>query len=198
MEKDTIIKTLLLYSIFVTLCSVSMFIHYMFYFIEHSIHQKKCIETNNISNIERKKNIVERLKLSGAKEKEIYAILAVASIETEKFDIDYPVCDRKSGLACNVSIYKINLDMLSDIGRDSTKMKDLGYATETVLSAIRNYGYKEFIAFHRGGRSGLEGIKYKNEIQQYSKAIDKIALCYRNNSESLYNDIRYTIQVPAI
>lgn len=127
-------------------------------------------------------------------------VTAIASLETDAFAVDYSFGDDKSGDAYNVSIYKLNIGMLKDLGISDFKRvhTDLSYATETVLQGLRQMGTTKFLMYHRGGAGAFDGAVPIDDIAPYIDAIHKIANMYEHSIPDMYNNIRYTIQVDPI
>ena len=133
-------------------------------------------------------------------------VLAIGSLETHHFEVDYPQGDNKLGDSANYGIYKMNKAHVRDIVK--SKGPDLEYALETihsnkyyasymVIRGIKQQGLQKFLIQHRGGESGLLEPN-KSEIVEYVSAVEHIKQEYKNNPNSWYNDVRYTIQVNPI
>lgn len=121
-------------------------------------------------------------------------LAAIASIETNHMEIDYPKCDNKTGDSCNVSIYKANLAELRDfkVSVDVSKFDtNTKYAHKIMLAGMRSMGRMEMLKHHRGG----ESIRGK-VVDDYIYAIDKLTVVY--SLIGLQTPIRYTICIPAI
>lgn len=128
-------------------------------------------------------------------------ILAIASIETEYFDVDYPVGDRKIGDAFNVGIYKVNRYLIKLVNQkagtnftDSMMNRDKLHATKFVNTGMNVLGENLFLRINRGGQSFL---KYNTD--NYIIAVRGIQRKYLQNPKKyMYGPYRITTYLKAI
>lgn len=89
---------------------------------------------------------------------------AVGNIETDNYQMNYPIVDNKYGDSTNYGIYKINEKQIRETGytgnlRDINNDNDL--ATKIAHDSYQQNGRENFLAEHRGGESALgnQGIQ---------------------------------------
>jgi hypothetical protein len=138
-----------------------------------------------------------------AREKSI--LLAIASIETERMQIDYPKGDGKTGNAYNVSIYKMNIGMLKELDAGvniNLVNNSIEAATALLLKGLREWGEDKFLRYHRGGEGAFFGKINECDILNYISAIKRLAKTYRKDKNQLNpkttDNIRYTIDIEPI
>ena len=119
--------------------------------------------------------------------------------------IDYPEGDNKKGDAYNVSIYKMNVGMIRAIDSSINPIDihlDNKLATKVLIEGIRKFGLEKFLIYHRGGETAFNKDVQDNNIIVYVNAIKQIAKKYKSDAHQLdsnkTDDIRYTVEVPAI
>lgn len=129
-------------------------------------------------------------------------VLAIASIETDAFKVDYPLGDNKLNDAYNISIYKMNIGLLKKLGIKRDSINEIHtnpeYATKIILQGIRYYGITLYLIQHRGGEGALDCTVPIQEITSYIDAITSIAMQYAFYPEDMFNDTRYTIDINPI
>jgi hypothetical protein len=127
-------------------------------------------------------------------------VLAIASIETENFAVDYPSGDNKTGDAYNVSIYKLNVGLVKKLTTTSPQIlhTDVRKATLVVLNGIRTLGCHSFLTNNRGGAGAFTGKVPMNDINPYIEGIKKLQQLYLDNPSFMFNDKRFTIEVKPI
>lgn len=152
-----------------------------------------------------KKRILRAAEKWNASDQEKSLLLAVASIETEAMQADYPICDAKTGDACNVGIFKMNVGMIktvTDLNALQMLAADIEQSVKIFLLALRKYGVTDFLRYHRGGESGYNGTLAGEDMNAYLRAVDALAEIYladKNQLNPHYTDgIRVSIFVAAI
>ncbi|MFT6084298.1 MAG: endonuclease YncB(thermonuclease family) [Alphaproteobacteria bacterium] len=162
-------------------------------------------ELNYVGIEDQKIKILKTAESLNASRKEKSLLLAVASIETERMQIDYPQGDNKKGDAFNVSIYKMNKAMLRDIDPDidfDLVHNSVEVATNYFLQGLRKWGQKKFIRYHRGGETAFNKTIVDDAVEEYVSAIYKLATKYRRNKYQLdpltTDNMRYTIDIKPI
>ncbi|MEO3853819.1 carbohydrate-binding domain-containing protein [Acrocarpospora sp. B8E8] len=135
--------------------------------------------------------------------------LAVAMLETENMQTNYPYGDNKSGDAANFGIFKQNWLMLrtacSQFRGQATSSYNNGAALNSNLSADVSclhqsqsyYGINTWFAGHRNGATGLSNPNTA-DINAYRTAINWIRDRLNSSSANLTNDTRFWVNVPAI
>ena len=146
------------------------------------------IETHHPNVAIVKQEIVELDALA----KEKATLIAIASIETEHMEVDYPKCDNKQGDSCNLGIYKANVAQLEDLDVDLVRFnQDHLYQHRAMLRGMRKMGRTEFLLRHRGGET-IRGP----EVDSYVCAIE--ALTQEYLKRGFEGDTRLTVKINPI
>lgn len=158
---------------------------------------------NDPANIPGKREILKTLAKDSLELRSL--ALAVASIETEHFKVDYAPGDGKRGGAYNLSIFKFNKDQILWKYPRTTKTQfnsihsNISVATAMFRSLVNAYGH-EFLYVHRGG-IGYRGID-PSVINSYINAVRSLQIIYLSKPSELHwkttTGLRYTIAVDKI
>lgn len=152
---------------------------------------------------ERKKEILVAAESLQATAREKALLFAIASIETEAMQVDYPMCDNKINDACNIGIYKMNIGMIQKVipNADLDKIHfDIGEATRVALRCMRTLQESSFLVMHRGGEGYFDGTIKPEAVAEYIKAIEILTLRYQQDENNQFdienvNNVRMTIMV---
>ncbi|RDI23127.1 hypothetical protein [Lentzea flaviverrucosa] len=135
--------------------------------------------------------------------------LAVAMLETERMNTNYPYGDNKRDDAANFGIFKQNWYMLrSKCDRfrgQTTSQWNNGAALNSTLSADISclhqsqnaYGMTVWFGGHRNGQTGINN-PHTSDINGYKTAIYWIRDQLNSNSANLSNDTRFWVDVRPI
>ncbi|MCC8251518.1 hypothetical protein [Saccharothrix luteola] len=135
--------------------------------------------------------------------------LAVAMLETERMDTNYPYGDNKRDDAANFGIFKQNWYMLrSKCDRfrgQTTSQWNNGAALNSNLSADISclhqsqnaYGMNTWFGGHRNGQTGINNPN-TSDINGYKTAVYWIRDQLNSNSANLSNDTRFWVDVKPI
>ncbi|PSL47127.1 hypothetical protein B0I31_12534 [Saccharothrix carnea] len=135
--------------------------------------------------------------------------LAVAMLETERMDTNYPYGDNKRDDAANFGIFKQNWYMLrSKCDRfrgQTTSQWNNGAALNSNLSADISclhqsqnaYGMTVWFGGHRNGQTGINNPN-TSDINGYKTAVHWIRDQLNSNSANLSNDTRFWVDVRPI
>ncbi|GGM94334.1 hypothetical protein GCM10011609_34750 [Lentzea pudingi] len=135
--------------------------------------------------------------------------LAVAMLETERMDTNYPYGDNKRDDAANFGIFKQNWYMLRSkcdrFRNQSTGEWNNGASLNSNLSADisclhqsqNSNGMNTWFGGHRNGQTGINNPN-TGDINGYKAAVYRIRDQLNRNSSNLSNDIRFWVDVRPI
>ncbi len=167
-------------------------------------------QTYNVGGLgKNKQKIVAAAKNSGADDKTIAALLAIANQETQKMDTNYNHGDGKGGDSACFTPFKCNASMIKEAAEDGAIDKkyindpasinnNLEDGVKVMTSLMKKYGMKKFIDYLRGGTSGRDGNYPRSKIDDYDQAMQKLISAYANNKDLWTNDERVKSDVKAI
>ncbi|MFC6017400.1 carbohydrate-binding domain-containing protein [Plantactinospora solaniradicis] len=135
--------------------------------------------------------------------------LAIAMLETDNMQTNYPYGDNKSGDAANFGIFKQNWFMLRNAcsrfrgqstgnwNNGAVLNSDLSTDVQCRHASESYYGTDRWFAGHRNGETGINNPN-TSDIARYRTAIYWIRDQLNSNSANRTNDIRYWVNVPPI
>ena len=135
--------------------------------------------------------------------------VAIAMLETDNLNTDYPYGDNKSGDSTNFGIFKQNWFMLrssasqfkgqsaGDVKHGEVLNKDLKADIKARQESQQFYGADKWFAGHRNGESGLNN-PHTQDIENYKAGVNWIHDQLASDKKYLSDDTRFWVDVVAI
>jgi hypothetical protein len=135
--------------------------------------------------------------------------VAIAMLETDGLNTDYPYGDNKSGDSTNFGIFKQNWFMLrtsasqfkgqsaGDVKHGEVLNNDLKADIKARQESQQFYGADKWFAGHRNGESGLSN-PYTQDIENYKAGVNWIHDQLASDEKYLSDDTRFWVDVVAI